>query len=232
MKKFTVKPKNKITASCGLSMYRSHSNHPEWKTFRTIDDAYDYVDKLGPAASDYEEIYIITRCAGGLLQEDVYRDGKWYRGRPTPAKSDYTYDTFLELVSQYEFDYANGRSARQIWDAIFDQTQNEDLANDVVAELEDSVDVVDRNPMFSSKRIRRGRYIKSNTFTYPQYIEVERNPNIWVKYKKLYEHEGGGCYYTTSDDYSPVTSFISLYPDGHLTYLWNGVEKAWSKNWR
>ena len=30
--------------------------------------------------------------------------------------------------------------------------------------------------------------------------------------------------------YTPITSiFISLYPDGRLTYLWNGIENNYGK---
>lgn len=49
----------------------------------------------------------------------------------------------------------------------------------------------------------------------------------------MYEHEDGGCYYQTNEDDNPITSvFVSLYPDGRLTYLWNSVEKAFDVNWK
>jgi len=68
---------------------------------------------------------------------------------------------------------------------------------------------------------------------YPQTIEIELYPNTWVEYTKMYEHEGDGCYYQTQEDNNPITStYISLYPDGHLTYLWNGIEKNFNVAWR
>ena len=61
--------------------------------------------------------------------------------------------------------------------------------------------------------------------TYPQ-------TNTGYVYTKDYEHEKGGCYYSSKENSSPVDGgFISLYLDGHLTYLWNGVEKEYKHDW-
>ena len=49
-------------------------------------------------------------------------------------------------------------------------------------------------------------------------------------YTPMYEHEGGGMYYHSEECNNPITSiFISLYPDGRLTYLWNGIENNYGK---
>lgn len=45
-------------------------------------------------------------------------------------------------------------------------------------------------------------------------------------YTQMYEHEKGGMYYDSEECKDVVMgSFISLYPDGRLTYLWNGIEQ-------
>lgn len=69
---------------------------------------------------------------------------------------------------------------------------------------------------------------------FPEMIRVELYPNThrWVTYERFYEHEGGGCYYNAIDDDDVITStYISLYPDGHLTYLWNGKESPLNYPW-
>lgn len=77
------------------------------------------------------------------------------------------------------------------------------------------------------------KYVRSSDFTFPNTIQIELYPNKWYTYTKMYEHEDGGCYYQTYEDDNPITSaFVSLYPDGRLTYLWNGVEKAFDVNWK
>ena len=61
------------------------------------------------------------------------------------------------------------------------------------------------------------------------YIDIEGRRYL---YKKMYEHDKGGCYYRTTEHDDPLTSsFISLYSDGHLTFLWNGIEKDWAQSW-
>ena len=87
------------------------------------------------------------------------------------------------------------------------------------------------------KRMIRSNYYETggDANQYPKYIEIHElsnKRNIWKKYKKLYEHEGGGCYYTAVDEYTPVTSWISIYPDGHVTYLWDGRESEYRAEWR
>lgn len=60
-------------------------------------------------------------------------------------------------------------------------------------------------------------------------------------YMQMYEHEKGGMYYHLEECSEVITgSFISLYPDGRLTYLWNGIEQNYGtydfennkKDWR
>ncbi len=77
------------------------------------------------------------------------------------------------------------------------------------------------------------RYIKSNEFVFPEEIEIERYPGKYIVYHKQYEHAGGGCYYKNDDpnDWCFGNS-ISLYPDGHLTYLFKGRERDYDVNWR
>ena len=49
-------------------------------------------------------------------------------------------------------------------------------------------------------------------------------------YTQMYEHEGGGMYYHSEDCHDVITSTcISLYPDGRLTYLWNGRENNYGR---
>ena len=42
------------------------------------------------------------------------------------------------------------------------------------------------------------------------------------KYTKQYEHEGGGTYFV-SETSNIVTSWLDVYPDGTVKYLWNGT---------
>ena len=49
-------------------------------------------------------------------------------------------------------------------------------------------------------------------------------------YTQMYEHKKGGMYYHSKDCPDPITNTcISLYPDGRLTYLWNGIESDYGK---
>lgn len=60
---------------------------------------------------------------------------------------------------------------------------------------------------------------------YPQKIYLDGHT-----YTQMYEHEKGGMYYHSEECNDAITgSFISLYPDGRLTYLWNGVEQNYGK---
>ena len=66
----------------------------------------------------------------------------------------------------------------------------------------------------------------------PDEILIEKHPNIWTLYKKQYDLDEG-AYYASDDTLDYLTgSFIQLYPDGHLTYLWNGIEHKWERNWK
>lgn len=70
---------------------------------------------------------------------------------------------------------------------------------------------------------------------FPEKIEIEAYADKWYPYERQYEHEKGGCYYRIAEGNSidfVVDSFVSLYPDGHLSYLWNGTEHDWNKKWR
>ena len=70
--------------------------------------------------------------------------------------------------------------------------------------------------------------------TFPEKIFILNYPstNKGYVYTKDYAHENGGCYYSADANSSPVDGgFISLYPDGHLTFLWNGVEKPYNHDW-
>ena len=49
-------------------------------------------------------------------------------------------------------------------------------------------------------------------------------------YTQMYEHEKGGMYYHSEECSDVITGlFISLYPDGRLTYLWDGYEHKYGK---
>lgn len=49
-------------------------------------------------------------------------------------------------------------------------------------------------------------------------------------YVQMYEHEKCGMYYRSTKNPDPITNTcISLYPDGKLTYLWNGFEHNYGK---
>ncbi|MBE5832371.1 MAG: hypothetical protein E7306_11620 [Butyrivibrio sp.] len=51
-------------------------------------------------------------------------------------------------------------------------------------------------------------------------------------YEKKSPHDGGGAYYDSKDNPSEITSkFICLYPNGELTYNWNGLEQKWNKQY-
>lgn len=42
------------------------------------------------------------------------------------------------------------------------------------------------------------------------------------EYTKLYEHEGGGIYFVSGTS-NIVTSWLDVYPDETVKYLWNGI---------
>lgn len=65
---------------------------------------------------------------------------------------------------------------------------------------------------------------------YPNVIEVQFSANTY-RYNKQYEHENGGCYYVSTES-EIVTSWLSLYPDGHMTFLWNGRENPIDCKWK
>lgn len=70
--------------------------------------------------------------------------------------------------------------------------------------------------------------------SFPEKIWIELYPETHNghEYVKDYEHEDGGCYYRSPENDDPITgSFVSLYPDGRLTYLWNGQEKLLNREW-
>ncbi len=68
--------------------------------------------------------------------------------------------------------------------------------------------------------------------SFPEKIFIKRD-NKFVEYHKDYEHEKGGCYYRNdNEDDWMFGNGISLYPDGHLTYLWNGREEIWNTEYK
>ena len=69
---------------------------------------------------------------------------------------------------------------------------------------------------------------------YPNNILIEKSPDTWIEYVKQYEHENNGCYYREKEHTEDwlTGSFVSLYPDGHLTYLFNGFENNWDIRWK
>ncbi len=70
--------------------------------------------------------------------------------------------------------------------------------------------------------------------SFPDRIFIELFPSTHkgYVYTKDYEHENGGCYYRSKENDNPVTgAFVSLYPDGHLTYLWDGTEHPLRRDW-
>jgi len=106
-------------------------------------------------------------------------------------------------------DYLDGKEADTDWSYAL-----EDYGADpeVVAALEKFV-AKNQSAAFPDK-IRIAMHPDSALFPTKEYV-----------YDKMYVHEGGGCYYRSKDNPDPVTNaFVSLYPDGHLTYLWNGTE--------
>ena len=62
-------------------------------------------------------------------------------------------------------------------------------------------------------------------------------PNRMIIDGFIYEKQGnnneGGVFYNSKDNPSDITSkFISLYPDGRLTYLYEGLELIWNKDFQ
>lgn len=54
----------------------------------------------------------------------------WY------SDTGYAYDTFDRLCKEYEYDATYGEiSEEELWDIIYDEYEDEALANDVCAEL-------------------------------------------------------------------------------------------------
>ena len=49
-------------------------------------------------------------------------------------------------------------------------------------------------------------------------------------YVQMYEHEKGGMYYHSKEKPELITCIcISLYSNGKLTFLWNGIEQNYGK---
>lgn len=64
----------------------------------------------------------------------------------------------------------------------------------------------------------------SNDF--PSKILVDtQGKGRFCEYTKLYVNEDGGCYYTSDDEHTPMSSdWLCLYPDGKITVLFGGRE--------
>lgn len=82
------------------------------------------------------------------------------------------------------------------------------------------------------------RYIQSTTLAeFPEFIKILMDDG-WAVYRKQYEHDGGGCYYSMTDSKAsqfayPFDAFVSLYTDGRLTYLgFKGAECDWDTTWK
>ena len=64
--------------------------------------------------------------------------------------------------------------------------------------------------------------------TFPSRITIDG----FIYDKKGY-NDIGGVFYNSKDNPSDITSkFISLYPDGKLTYLFDGLELIWNKDYQ
>ena len=51
-------------------------------------------------------------------------------------------------------------------------------------------------------------------------------------YEKQSAHDDA-MYYNSKDNPSEITSrYVSLYPNGELTYFWNGIEMKWNKQYK
>ena len=82
--------------------------------------------------------------------------------------------------------------------------------------------------------MKRWIHAAEELYRFPEKIWIEVYPETHngYEYVKDYEHEGGGCYYRSPENDDPIAgSFVSLYPDGRLTYLWNGQEKPLNREW-
>lgn len=183
------------------------------------DDDYDY-------AADYEEVITSTKVEAN-----------------TWDKISYLQDRISDLEDQLKRNYYLDPD-----ELIDTQLELEDLREqlnfawqDDEAEYNYALQQQEFNPDGSLKGyddIYESTQVTASSVTFPETISIKLYPNAsprdqWVVYKKDYEHEDGGCYYYSEDNSSPVTSqFVSLYPDGSLTYLWDGVEKPFNKEWR
>ncbi|MCR4831079.1 MULTISPECIES: hypothetical protein [unclassified Butyrivibrio] len=68
----------------------------------------------------------------------------------------------------------------------------------------------------------------SRVVTFPDRMLIDG----FVYEKQGYNNEGG-VFYNSKDNPSDITSkFISLYPDGKLTYLYDGLELIWNKDFK
>ena len=73
--------------------------------------------------------------------------------------------------------------------------------------------------------LERRLVAKKQDFEYPKEIYLDG-----YTYTQMYEHEKDGIYYHSEECNDVITgSFISLYPDGRLTYLWGGYEHEYGK---
>lgn len=88
------------------------------------------------------------------------------------------------------------------------------------------------DPIFTCGQVNGSSEIKATSFPEKIYIKMYPQTDTGYVYVKDYEHENGGCYYHSDENSNPVDgAFVSLYPDGHLTYLWEGVEKPLNREW-
>ena len=119
------------------------------KIFKAEDGWYVDNEKNKPAEtpsvapdSAYESEFLSYQAAYSWLKRSGLLDTREVKASTTITSS-YSIQDLDYWIEEYQVDYSCGKSLGDIWDEVFDATSDEALADDVVTELEDTVEVYD-----------------------------------------------------------------------------------------
>ena len=191
----------------------------------------------------YDRVCDIMEALGDAYADDKININVTSRGRKGNRLVVFRFESSIKTEGRYRFNKAEAEDVLETARAIVDQLGLTDRCDAYIIEDEDSsrlngkpaykviIDVDLDSSIEGSTRVTASA---AEAYEFPEKIWIEMYPstNNGYEYVKQYEHEGDGCYYRSEENTDPVTgSFISLYPDGRLTYLWDGVEKPLNREW-
>lgn len=105
------------------------------------DSMIDLSDELDKVIRKYDNDAYFEMYSPGVAQALIYNSNNI--SESTAITSSHSPQDLDYWIKEYEYDYASGKSLGDIWDEVFDATGDEALADDIVTELEDTVEVYD-----------------------------------------------------------------------------------------